>query len=85
MFLPKTLKSVLSRAHNLVEDLEKIVTNLVDKAEEKEEAAIGLHTEAQDQYEEAAHASIVADRIGSLLIVVPEDLAKEIKSLKTGL
>lgn len=78
----KTLASVLTSANALVQDLKDIVSINQHQAINKEVQAHDLQQAANDNWETAAHADIVANRVTGMLTISNEQLAQAVIEIK---
>ncbi|MEE8598462.1 MAG: hypothetical protein V3S69_02925 [Dehalococcoidales bacterium] len=74
----KTLTAVLASANVIIDDLESIATDAGYEAFDKETEASDLMEQAVEKRQVAAHATIVASRINSLLYVSADDISMKI-------
>lgn len=79
MFLfKKTLSGVLSSVTSKISELKAIAATASEDAFDKEELAQVLQDSANEHREDAAHATIIADRLTGLVNVTNTEIIAEI-------
>lgn len=76
---PKTLNSVLQAGFQVMDDLEMVSYQANSEAEAKEAAARVILEAATEKRTEAAHASIVRNRMSNLLTVTDDEIDAELQ------